>query len=97
MLRAPEPGGDDHRGAHFARAPGQVLTNDVAGKARERRRVAEVAPPDQETYLRVYKQYEPLWKALDPATSEKVRKGNYERLFDAARLKVRAWEKAHPK
>jgi len=22
-------------------------------------------------------------------------KGNYERLFDAARIKVRAWEKAH--
>jgi hypothetical protein len=24
-----------------------------------------------------------------------VRKGNYERLFDAARRKVRAWEKAN--
>jgi hypothetical protein len=57
----------------------------------------EVAPPNQEAYLRVYNQYEPLWKQLDPATSEKVRKGNYERLFDAARIKVRAWERAHPK
>jgi len=57
----------------------------------------EVAPPDQTAYLRVYNQYEPLWKLLDPATSEKVRKGNYERLFDAARVKVRAWERAHPK
>jgi len=25
----------------------------------------------------------------------KVRVGNYERLFDAARTKVRAWEAAH--
>ncbi|HWW77697.1 MAG TPA: amidohydrolase family protein [Pyrinomonadaceae bacterium] len=57
----------------------------------------EVAPKDQETYLRVYNQYAPLWKLLDPAASEKVRKGNYERIFDAARLKVRAWERTHVK
>ena len=25
----------------------------------------EVAPPNQEKYLRVYNQYEPLWKLLD--------------------------------
>ncbi|MBV9957657.1 MAG: amidohydrolase family protein [Acidobacteria bacterium] len=55
----------------------------------------EVAPPDQETYLRVYNQYAPLWKQLDKVASEKVRKGNYERIFDAARQKVRAWEQAH--
>ncbi|HYY41767.1 MAG TPA: hypothetical protein VE775_03480, partial [Pyrinomonadaceae bacterium] len=55
----------------------------------------EVAPKDQETYLRVYNQYAPLWKLLDREASEKVRKGNYERIFDAARLKVRAWERAH--
>jgi len=57
----------------------------------------EVAPADQATYLRVYNQYEPLWKLLDAKTSEKVRKGNYERLFDAARVNVRAWERAHLK
>jgi len=57
----------------------------------------EVAPKDQETYLRVYNQYVPLWKLLDREASEKVRKGNYERIFDAARLKVRAWERAHLK
>jgi hypothetical protein len=55
----------------------------------------EVAPPNQETYLRVYYQYGPLWKLLDSDASEKVRKGNYERIFDAARTKVRAWERAH--
>jgi hypothetical protein len=31
---------------------------------------------------------------LTPEASEKVRKGNYERLFNAARTKVRAWEQA---
>ncbi|HXJ95768.1 MAG TPA: amidohydrolase family protein [Terriglobia bacterium] len=55
----------------------------------------EVAPPNQEQYLRVYNQYEPLWKSLDAEASEKVRKGNYERLFNGARQKVRAWEMAH--
>jgi hypothetical protein len=55
----------------------------------------EVAPQDQQTYLRVYRQYDPLWKLLDNEASEKVRKGNYERLFDAARRRVRAWEQAN--
>jgi amidohydrolase family protein len=52
----------------------------------------EVAPANQENYLRVYNQYAPLWSALDKDASEKLRRGNYERLFDAARQKVRAWE-----
>jgi hypothetical protein len=52
----------------------------------------EVAPPDQQKYLKVYEQYRPLWSLLDSATSEKVRKGNYERIFDDARRKVRDWE-----
>lgn len=55
----------------------------------------EVAPANQEKYLKVYYQYGPLWKLLDKDTSEKVRKGNYERIFDEARLKVRAWEHAN--
>jgi len=57
----------------------------------------EVAPPDQEKYLKVYNQYEPLWKLLTPEASEKVRKGNYERIFDEARRKVRSWEAANVK
>jgi len=56
-----------------------------------------VAPPSQDFYMAVYKMYAPLWKALSPATSEKIRKGNYIRLFDAARVKVRSWEKANIK
>lgn len=55
----------------------------------------EVAPADQETYLRVYRQYQPLWDALSPEARIAVTKGNYERLFDAARKDVRAWEAAN--
>ena len=57
----------------------------------------EVAPPDQEKYLRVYNQYEPLWKLLTKEASEKVRRGNYERIFDDARRKVRNWEQKNVK
>ena len=56
----------------------------------------EVAPQNQEQYLRVYYQYKPLWEALTPETRRKVQKENYERLFDKARSKVRAWEAANP-
>ena len=55
----------------------------------------EVGPRDQSSYLRVYEMYDPLWKALTPATSEKVRLTNYTRLFDKARRDVRAWERAN--
>lgn len=55
----------------------------------------EVAPSSQEQYLKIYTLYDPLWKLLNNDASEKVRKGNYERLFDEARRRVRAWERAH--
>jgi predicted TIM-barrel fold metal-dependent hydrolase len=55
----------------------------------------EVAPKDQASYLKVFYQYEPLWKMLDPEASANVRMKNYERIFDAARVKVRAWEQVH--
>jgi len=55
----------------------------------------EVAPANQEKYLKVYNQYEPFWNLLTREASEKVRKGNYERIFDQARRKVRTWEGAH--
>jgi predicted TIM-barrel fold metal-dependent hydrolase len=57
----------------------------------------EVAPPDQKQYLRIYDQYGPLWAVLTPETKQKVLRTNYERLFDQARTRVRAWEKANPK
>jgi len=57
----------------------------------------EVAPKEQAKYLKVYDMYAPLFAKLTPEASERVRKGNYERLFDEARQRVRAWEKANPK
>jgi amidohydrolase family protein len=57
----------------------------------------EVAPTTQTAYLKVYSQYAPLFAQLTPDASEKLRRKNYERLFDDARRKVRAWEKANVK
>ncbi len=54
-----------------------------------------VAPTDPKMYFAVFDMYAPLWKALTPEASEKVRKGNYTRLFDDARRRVRAWESSH--
>jgi hypothetical protein len=55
----------------------------------------EVAPKEQAKYLKVYDMYAPLFAKLTPEASEKVRKGNYARLFDEGRRRVRAWEKAN--
>jgi predicted TIM-barrel fold metal-dependent hydrolase len=54
-----------------------------------------VGPRSAEQYFSVYETYKPLWAKLTPETREKVLKGNYERVFDAARVKVRAWEAAN--
>src|SRR5215213_2275025 len=53
-----------------------------------------VAPRDTTQYYALFEMYRPLWALLTPEASEKVRTGNYERLFDAARQRVRAWERA---
>ncbi|MGA3188522.1 MAG: amidohydrolase family protein [Bryobacteraceae bacterium] len=55
----------------------------------------EVAPKDQQAYLKVFDQYAPLWQLLSSEASVGVRKKNYERIFDQARLSVRAWERSH--
>jgi len=34
-----------------------------------------------------------VWRLLTPDASQKVRRANYERLFDEGRRRVRAWEK----
>ena len=57
----------------------------------------EVAPNDQASYLSVYEQYAPFWAELTPAAQRAVTKGNYERLFDEARTRVRTWEAANVK
>ena len=56
-----------------------------------------VAPADQATQLRVFNMWDPIWQRLTPEASRKVRFENYERVFDAARVKVRAWEAANVK
>ena len=54
-----------------------------------------VAPADQATQMRVHDLWTPVWAQLTPQASEAIRKGNYVRLFDAARTRVRAWEAAN--
>jgi hypothetical protein len=54
-----------------------------------------VAPQNPEAYYAVFNMWAPVWKQLTPEASLKVRKGNYERIFDAARQKVRAWERTN--
>ena len=55
----------------------------------------EVAPVDRAKYTRIFDLYGRLWELLDRRVVEKLRKGNFERLFDQARRRVRAWERAH--
>ena len=54
-----------------------------------------VAPTTAAAWFTTDEVYAPLWRALRTDTRDKVRRKNYERLFDAARLRVRAWEAAH--
>jgi len=56
-----------------------------------------VAPPDARAYYAVYDMWDPIWSRLTSDASIKVRRGNYERIFDAARQRVRAWERANVK
>jgi hypothetical protein len=56
-----------------------------------------VAPSGPEPYYRVFDLWAPIWRLLTPEASEKIRRGNYVRLFDEARRRVRAWEKANVK
>ena len=51
-----------------------------------------VAPQGSEGYLKTWRDYAPLWERLSDETRQAVLKGNYERIFDAANRKVRAWE-----
>jgi len=54
-----------------------------------------VAPAGPAAYFAVFDMWAPVWRLLTPDASLKVRKGNYQRLFDAGRQRVRAWEKAN--
>ena len=54
-----------------------------------------VAPAGPAPYFAVFDMWAPVWRQLTPDASLKVRKGNYERIFDEGRRRVRAWEKAN--
>jgi hypothetical protein len=54
-----------------------------------------VAPKNEAAYFKTYNDYKPLWNLLNEEASFKVRIGNYQRIFDEAKAKVRAWEKNH--
>jgi predicted TIM-barrel fold metal-dependent hydrolase len=54
-----------------------------------------VAPAGPAPYFAVFDLWAPVWRQLTPEASLKVRKGNYERIFDEGRRRVRAWEKAN--
>ena len=56
-----------------------------------------VAPRDQDTQLRVFHLWDRIFAQLTPEASLSIRRGNYERLFDAGRARVRAWEREHVK
>lgn len=56
-----------------------------------------VAPADQAAQLRVYNLWDPIWAQLTPEASLQIRRTNYQRIFDAARLRVREWERANVK
>jgi len=54
-----------------------------------------VAPQGPGPYFAVFEMWAPVFRLLTPEASLKVRKGNYERIFDEGRRRVRAWEKTH--
>ena len=56
-----------------------------------------VAPKDQQTQLRVFHLWDRIFAALTPEASFAIRRGNYEKLFDGARTRVRAWERENVK
>ena len=56
-----------------------------------------VAPATAAAYDGVFDMWEPVWRQLTPDASFKVRKGNYERIFNEGRRRVRDWERLNAK
>ena len=54
-----------------------------------------VAPSGIDAQMKVYETYQPLGDALKPEVCQMVTIGNFERLFDEGRKRVRGWERAH--
>jgi len=56
-----------------------------------------VAPSGPQPYFAVFDIWTPVWRQLSPEASLKIRRSNYERIFDEGRRRVRAWERANLK
>ncbi|HEU4690604.1 MAG TPA: amidohydrolase family protein [Vicinamibacterales bacterium] len=56
-----------------------------------------VAPQSPAAYYAVFDMWKPVWSRLTADASQKIRIGNYERIFNQGRQRVRAWEKANTK
>ena len=54
-----------------------------------------VAPAGPAPYYAVFDMWAPVFRLLTPEASLKVRKGNYQRIFDEGRRRVRNWESTH--
>jgi hypothetical protein len=54
-----------------------------------------VSPTEAEAQMRVFHLWDDIFAQLTPEASTAIRMGNYQRLFDAARARVRAWEAAN--
>jgi len=54
-----------------------------------------VAPSSIDANVRVFHLWDPIFSKVRPETKHAILFGNYERIFDSARTKVRAWERAH--
>jgi hypothetical protein len=53
-----------------------------------------MAPLNWQGYARTHAMYQPLWERLDAETRAQVERLNYERVFDTAAARVRAWEES---
>ena len=54
---------------------------------------SDVVAPTPVKYRVTLNLYQKIWKELPQSTVRRITYGNYKRLFDEARLKVRRWEK----
>lgn len=54
-----------------------------------------VAPSDIRSNVKVFDMWAPIFARVRPATKQAILFGNYERIFDAARVRVREWERTH--
>ena len=54
-----------------------------------------VAPATIDANLRVFHLWDPILSRVKPDTKHAILFGNYERIFDTARGRVRAWEREH--